>query len=101
MDCDDTNPNIHPGRRDLCNRVDNDCDGAMDDDGICRTFDVNDDGRVSGPELAWIGRAFGLCSASQAWWTRADYDADGCVDGDDLAILSQAWNCTGTMSICR
>ncbi|HEX5043030.1 MAG TPA: MopE-related protein [Candidatus Polarisedimenticolaceae bacterium] len=99
-DCNDTNANVNPARRDLCNGVDNDCNGRIDDDAICSTFDVNGDGRVSGAELTWIGRAFGACSASQAWWSRADYDLDGCVDGDDLAILSQAWNCTGSASIC-
>lgn len=99
-DCNDNNAGVHPGRRDLCNGVDNDCNGRIDDDAVCSAFDVNGDGRVSGAELAWIGRAFGLCSASQAWWSKADYDLDGCVDGDDLAILSQAWNCTGSASIC-
>jgi hypothetical protein len=99
-DCNDGNANIYPGRRDLCNRVDNDCDGQLDEDGVCSTFDVNGDGRVTGPELAWIGRAFGACSGTQQWWFKADFDRDGCVDGDDLAILSQAWNCTGSSSIC-
>lgn len=101
-DCNDANVNVNPGRRDLCNGVDNDCNGQVDDDGICSTFDVNGDGRVAGLELAWIGRAFGLCSAnpSSQWWFKADYDANGCVDGVDLSVLSVAWNCTGTRSIC-
>ncbi|HET9298767.1 MAG TPA: MopE-related protein [Candidatus Polarisedimenticolaceae bacterium] len=99
-DCNDGNAGVNPGRRDLCNGVDNDCNGRVDDDAVCSTFDVNGDGRVSGAELTWIGRAFGSCSSSQAWWSKADYDLDGCVDGDDLAILSQAWNCTGSASIC-
>jgi hypothetical protein len=101
-DCNDTNANVNPGRRDLCNQVDNDCNGQIDDDAVCSTFDVNGDGRVAGPELAWIGRAFGDCSGNpaQEWWFEADYDLNGCVDGDDLALLSQAWNCTGSKSIC-
>lgn len=101
-DCNDANVNVYPGRRDLCNGVDNDCDGRVDDDAVCATFDVNGDGRVAGLELAWIGRAFGLCSANPAgqWWFEADYDADGCVDGVDLSVLSVAWNCTGARSIC-
>jgi hypothetical protein len=78
-DCNDTNANVNPGKRDLCNGVDNDCNGRIDDDAVCSVFDVNGDGRVSGAELAWIGRAFGACSATQAWWSKADYDRDGCV----------------------
>lgn len=30
-DCDDGNPAVHPGADETCNRVDDDCDGAIDD----------------------------------------------------------------------
>ncbi|MBX3247453.1 MAG: hypothetical protein KF901_09750 [Myxococcales bacterium] len=30
-DCDDTNPAIHPGATEICDGVDNDCSGAIDD----------------------------------------------------------------------
>lgn len=30
-DCDDTNVDIHPGVRDICDYLDNDCDGATDE----------------------------------------------------------------------
>jgi hypothetical protein len=31
-DCDDTNPAVHPGGTEACNGIDDDCDGAADDD---------------------------------------------------------------------
>ena len=31
-DCDDTSSGIHPGARDTCNEVDDDCDGLVDED---------------------------------------------------------------------
>ena len=30
-DCNDAAPNIHPGQRELCDNVDNDCNGTIDD----------------------------------------------------------------------
>ena len=34
-DCDDQNPSIHPGAAELCDGIDNDCNGAVDDDNAC------------------------------------------------------------------
>ena len=31
-DCDDANPNVHPGVAEICNTVDDDCNGRVDDD---------------------------------------------------------------------
>jgi hypothetical protein len=58
---------------------------------------------VDGVELAWLGRAFGSCSAvaSQEWWYLVDYTMDGCVDGDDLAVLGGAWRCLASDLVCE
>jgi Putative metal-binding motif len=34
-DCDDANPEVHPGLAEVCDGLDNDCNGTIDDGGVC------------------------------------------------------------------
>jgi hypothetical protein len=102
-DCNDADPMIYPGGPELCDARDGDCDGTADNP-ACDAYDRNGDGRVDGRELAWVGRAFGSCSLDPPaeWWFPVDYDRDGCVGGDDLAILANVWAklCSGDLLVC-
>ncbi|MFT4627344.1 MAG: hypothetical protein ACI8PZ_006028 [Myxococcota bacterium] len=51
-DCDDTDRTVHPGRRhDGCDGVDNDCDGAIDEDPDRRVYADNDGDGFGDPDV--------------------------------------------------
>ena len=43
-DCDDDNPNIHPGSDEVCDNIDNDCNGTIDDGVVTTTYFRDSDG---------------------------------------------------------
>ena len=67
---------------------------------LCEDFDVNGDQNIDGIELAWLGRAFGQSSDDPQWWSPIDYNQDGFVDGDDLAILADPGVWGETVTSC-
>ena len=50
IDCDDGNPDVFPGATEICNAVDDDCDGEIDEDApSCRVHSLS-------PELSYLVR---------------------------------------------
>jgi len=53
VDCDDADPSVHPGAVELCNEVDDNCDGLVDETGLDgSTFYKDTDGDGFGDESA-------------------------------------------------
>ena len=81
-DCDDSDPAVNPLATEVCDGVDNDCDGAFftgeedddDDDGFVACLDCDDADAEVGTYLTWY----------------ADQDADGWGDPDAVLLECEA-----------
>jgi hypothetical protein len=99
-DCDDARPTVHPGAAELCDGLDQDCDGQVDE-GVLLTWHPDGDGdgfgRASGGSLACTAPAGTVADATDCDDAAAavhpgadevcdhvDEDCDGSVDEDAL-----------------
>ena len=99
LDCADDNPDIHEGVTDLCDNVDNDCDGFFDEDfvseacgeGLCAGMSLCETGRVTcnGPEA----------QGEDANCNGLDEDCDGSIDEGYQAISCGLGACS-QLSTC-
>jgi len=91
-DCDDTDAGINPGATEVCNSLDDDCDGAVDED-----FDLDGDGYTScGSPVdcddldPWVYPGAGeVCDG-------VDSNCDGVVPEDEWDLDNDLWSdCDG------
>ena len=78
-DCNDFNPAIHPGAAELCNEVDDDCDGPADDGLEVQAIYKDNDGDGFASASA-VSQA--KCDVPFGWTTAQDEDGDGTPDWD-------------------
>ena len=90
-DCDDTNPDISPVDPELCDGVDNDCDGDVDE-GVTDTFYADTDGDGYGDAAATVE----ACAASSGWVA----DSTDCDDSDATINPAATELCDGADNDC-
>jgi large repetitive protein len=90
-DCDDSDPNINPGVTEICDGIDNNCDGQIDE-GLSTTyyFDIDGDGYGD------ASTAFDDCSSPQGYVT----NGDDCDDTNASINPSATEICDGIDNDC-
>jgi len=100
-DCDDEDSQIHPGAVEICDGLDNDCDGEWDEgEGLagCTTYYRDGDGDSHG-DASVPGRC--LCSGGMAPWTEYTAVQGGdCNDADPSIHPGAVEMCDGTDNDC-
>ena len=96
-DCDDRDPSAHPGGSEVCDGVDNDCDGVIDQGTSC--FDDDGDGYSEDEGDCHDGDDQVSPGATEVMANGIDDDCDGVVDDGAEDADHDGW--AGTAGDCN
>ncbi len=95
-DCNDVNDGVHPGVQEICNGMDDNCDGTTDDEGApgCVEYSLDNDGDGYGV----AGETRCLCQPTAPYTgTQKEYDCD---DEDKGVYPGASERCDGLDNDC-
>jgi hypothetical protein len=90
-DCAPDDPAIHPGAAEVCNALDDDCDGTFDEDVALRFRDADGDGFGDNPACVGVAEGGDCDDDDETVFPGA---ADGCngVDDNCDGVADEAWD---------
>lgn len=107
-DCDDASAEAYPGGEEVCDGLDNDCNGEIDEvGGLTLHADADGDGygdpaisaTLCEPGAGWVGNFDDCDDSSRDNYPGADEicdeldnDCDGLIDDDDEALVAGDWS---------
>jgi len=103
-DCDDTRDDVNPAATEICDGIDNDCNGTADaEDGLLCTVEITSDGSEALPYCTWADSpcvwdmaiqeecAQKLCEASGYGTGSFVSGNDFCASDADITSDKKAW----------